>query len=74
MPPVDRLLPSPEADDFLAVARQIVAKDLRPRVDEAERNGEFPRDVFRKLGHAGLLGLLPVRAWFAVRTKWLAQQ
>ncbi|MDQ4052904.1 MAG: acyl-CoA dehydrogenase family protein [Actinomycetota bacterium] len=57
MPPVDRLLPSTEADDFLAVARTIVAKDLRPRVDEAERNGEFPRDVFRTLGRAGLLGL-----------------
>ncbi len=57
MPPVDRLLPSSEADDFLAVARSIVAKDLLPRVDEAERNGVFPREVFRTLGHAGLLGL-----------------
>ncbi len=57
MPPVDRLLLTSEAEDFLAVARSIVAKDLRPRVDEAERNGEFPRDVFRTLGHAGLLGL-----------------
>ena len=57
MPPVDRLLLTTEAEDFLAVARSIVAKDLRPRVDEAERDGEFPRDVFRTLGHAGLLGL-----------------
>jgi alkylation response protein AidB-like acyl-CoA dehydrogenase len=57
MPPVDRLLLTPEAEDFLAVARSIVAKDLRPQVDEAERTGTFPRDAFRKLGHAGLLGL-----------------
>jgi alkylation response protein AidB-like acyl-CoA dehydrogenase len=57
MPPVDRLLPTTEAEDLLAVTRTIVAKELHPRVDEAERNGEFPRDAFRKLGHAGLLGL-----------------
>ncbi len=57
MPLVDRLLLSAEAEDFLEVARSIVAKDLRPRVDEAERNGEFPRDVFLTLGRAGLLGL-----------------
>jgi alkylation response protein AidB-like acyl-CoA dehydrogenase len=57
MPPVERLLLSAEAADFLEVARAIVAKDLRPRVDEAERDGTFPRDVFRTLGRAGLLGL-----------------
>ena len=57
MPPVSRLLLTSEAEDFLEVALAIVAKDLRPRVDEAERNGEFPRDVFRTLGRAGLLGL-----------------
>jgi alkylation response protein AidB-like acyl-CoA dehydrogenase len=57
MPPVARFFPSTEAEDLLAVCRTIVAKDLRPRVDEAERNGEFPRDAFRILGHAGLLGL-----------------
>jgi alkylation response protein AidB-like acyl-CoA dehydrogenase len=57
MPPVERLLPSTEAADLLALTRTIVAKDLRPHVDEAERNGEFPRDTFRTLGRAGLLGL-----------------
>ncbi|MEV6981130.1 acyl-CoA dehydrogenase family protein [Sphaerisporangium sp. NPDC051017] len=55
--PVTRLMPTPEADDLIVLTRSIVDKELRPRVDEAERNADFPRDVFRTLGAAGLLGL-----------------
>ena len=55
--PVERLMPSEESEDLIALTRAIVDKELRPRVDQAERTATFPRDVFRTLGQAGLLGL-----------------
>ncbi|MEO3937953.1 acyl-CoA dehydrogenase family protein [Dermatophilaceae bacterium Soc4.6] len=55
--PADRFLPTDEAADLIALTREIVDKELRPRVDEAERTATFPREVFRTLGKAGLLGL-----------------
>ena len=59
--PVTRLMPTPEGDDLIDLTREICAKELRPRVDEAERaaaTGEgFPTEVFRTLGRAGLLSL-----------------
>ncbi|KHL15753.1 hypothetical protein CLV56_0624 [Mumia flava] len=55
--PVERLMPTEESADLIALTRAIVDKDLRPRVDEAERTATFPRDVFRTLGRTGLLGL-----------------
>lgn len=54
---VDRLLPSQEAYDLIDLTRQIADNELRPFVDQADRNGVFPRDAFRTLGRAGLLGL-----------------
>lgn len=54
---VDRLLPSEEAVELLALTRSIADKELRPAVDEAEREAIFPREVFRTLGRAGLLSL-----------------
>ncbi|MGH1561510.1 acyl-CoA dehydrogenase family protein [Mumia sp. DW29H23] len=55
--PVERLMPNEESEDLIALTRAIVDKELRPRVDEAERTATFPREVFRTLGRAGLLGL-----------------
>lgn len=55
--PADRFMPTPESVDLVELTRSIVDKELRPRVDEAERSHTFPRDVFRTLGRAGLLGL-----------------
>ena len=57
MPPVVRSLPSPEAEALLDLARELADGELRPRVDDAEAKAEFPREVFRTLGKAGLLGL-----------------
>jgi alkylation response protein AidB-like acyl-CoA dehydrogenase len=54
---VQRTLPSDEAEELLALTRDITDKELRPRAAEMERAGEFPREVFRTLGRAGLLGL-----------------
>jgi alkylation response protein AidB-like acyl-CoA dehydrogenase len=55
--PVDRILPTDEAEALLALVRELADAELRPRVAEHERRAEFPREVVRTLGRAGLLGL-----------------
>ena len=55
--PASRVLPSPEAVDLVELARTLAAKELAPHVDETEAEGRFPREIFRILGRAGLLGL-----------------
>lgn len=55
--PASRLMPSQEAEDLVLLTREIVDKEMRPRVDDAERTHAFPRDVFTTLGTAGLLSL-----------------
>jgi alkylation response protein AidB-like acyl-CoA dehydrogenase len=52
-----RLLPTDEATDLLKLVRDLATRELLPRSAEAERAEAFPRDVFRLLGRAGLLGL-----------------
>ncbi len=52
-----RTLPTEEAVELLKLVREIAAKELLPRSAEAEATETFPRDVFRLLGDAGLLGL-----------------
>jgi alkylation response protein AidB-like acyl-CoA dehydrogenase len=54
---VDRELPTPEARDLLDLTRELVAAELAPRAAADEEAGRFPREVFRTLGRAGLLGL-----------------
>jgi alkylation response protein AidB-like acyl-CoA dehydrogenase len=55
--PVDRELPTPEAEDLLALTREIADAELAPKAASYEREERFPREVFRLLGDAGLLGL-----------------
>ncbi|GGV39088.1 acyl-CoA dehydrogenase [Actinomadura cremea] len=55
--PAIRHLPTEESADLIALTREIAAKELAPRVADAERSGEFARDVFTTLGRAGLLTL-----------------
>ncbi len=54
---VDRLLPTPEARDLLAVVREIAKDKLAPRAAQAEAAAAFPRDVFHLLGQTGLMSL-----------------
>ncbi len=54
---VDRLLPTQEAEDLLALTRQLADKELAPRVEEHERGETYPDGLFATLGEAGLLGL-----------------
>ena len=55
--PASRVLPSAEAVDLIGLVRDICAKELAPRAAEDEASAAFPRDVFRTLGRAGVLGL-----------------
>ncbi|MEN3308062.1 MAG: hypothetical protein V7603_4264 [Micromonosporaceae bacterium] len=54
---VDRMLPTDEAYALLELAREIGDRELAPRAADFEERGEFPREVLRTLGRAGLLGL-----------------
>ena len=54
---VDRILPTDEAHDLLELATEIADRELAPKVVAHEQRAEFPREVLRTLGRAGLLGL-----------------
>lgn len=55
--PASRLLPDKDTADLIALARDLATKELEPRAADAEAEEKFPREVFRVLGRAGLLGL-----------------
>ena len=55
--PAERFMPTPEAAELIELTRDIADREMRPRADDAERAGAFPRDVFLTLGKAGLLSL-----------------
>jgi alkylation response protein AidB-like acyl-CoA dehydrogenase len=54
---VDRTLPSDESRALFELVEDLCAKELAPRAAEYEAAERFPREVFRTLGRAGLLGL-----------------
>ncbi|MDR0343829.1 MAG: acyl-CoA dehydrogenase family protein [Nocardiopsaceae bacterium] len=49
--------------ELLELASELAEKELRPGADAAEREGRFPREAFRLLGSAGLLGLPYPERW-----------
>ncbi|GAA0968630.1 Acyl-CoA dehydrogenase [Nocardioides aquaticus] len=55
--PADRVLPTEETADLLRLVRHLATTELAPAVARAEAEEEFPREVFRLLGRAGVLGL-----------------
>ncbi len=62
-PTVQRLLPDTESQDLLALAREIAHDELAPLAAEYEEKETFPREQFRVLGRAGLLGLPYSERW-----------
>ncbi|MER5454438.1 acyl-CoA dehydrogenase family protein [Micromonospora sp. NPDC002389] len=54
---VDRILPTEEAHDLLELATELADRELAPKAVEFEQRAEFPRELLRTLGRAGLLGL-----------------
>jgi alkylation response protein AidB-like acyl-CoA dehydrogenase len=55
--PVERELATPEAQELIALVRELADAELAPVADAYEREERFPREAFRVLGKAGLLGL-----------------
>ena len=55
--PATRVLPTEESTALLELVRDIAQRELLPKAAEAEATETFPRDAFRVLGRAGLLGL-----------------
>ncbi|MBS1889456.1 MAG: acyl-CoA dehydrogenase family protein [Actinobacteria bacterium] len=55
--PAERNLPSPEAEEIVGLARSLAREELAPRAAAAEEDAAFPRDVFRRLGALGFLGM-----------------
>ena len=54
---VDRILPTAEAYELLGLTKEIADGELAPKASDFESRGEFPREVLRTVGRAGLLGL-----------------
>ncbi|MEU0535397.1 acyl-CoA dehydrogenase family protein [Amycolatopsis tolypomycina] len=61
--PAERLLPSSEAEELVALTREIARDELAPRAAAAEEAEQFPREQFRLLGKSGLLGLPYPERW-----------
>jgi alkylation response protein AidB-like acyl-CoA dehydrogenase len=54
---VDRPFLTEEGDALIGLVREIADGELAPRVHEYEDQRRFPRELFKVLGRAGLLGL-----------------
>jgi alkylation response protein AidB-like acyl-CoA dehydrogenase len=48
---------SEEHESLRRSARELLEREVRPRVARGEREGGVPDDVFRKIGEAGLIGV-----------------
>jgi alkylation response protein AidB-like acyl-CoA dehydrogenase len=56
-PGVDRACPDETTAALFELTRDLAAQEVAPRAAAGERESRFPREVFRLLGRAGLLGL-----------------
>jgi alkylation response protein AidB-like acyl-CoA dehydrogenase len=54
---VDRLAPTVDGAELIALVREIATEELAPRAARFEEAAEFPSDAYRLLGEAGVLGL-----------------
>lgn len=52
---VDRMLPTREAEELLALTRDLADREVRPRAAACGAAEELPDGLFRTLGEAGLL-------------------
>lgn len=48
---------TPEHEMFRDLARRFVQDEIAPHVDDWEEREEIPRELFRRMGEAGLLGI-----------------
>ncbi|HEY3611257.1 MAG TPA: acyl-CoA dehydrogenase family protein [Pseudonocardiaceae bacterium] len=61
--PVDRLLPTSEAEELLKLVHELATDELAPLAAAHEEAGRFPREQFRLLGRCGLLSLPYPEQW-----------
>ncbi len=61
--PVERMLPDSDAEELVALAREIAVDELKPLASDYEASNRFPREQFRLLGRSGLLGLPYPEKW-----------
>ena len=61
--PAERMLPTPEAEAIVRLARDFATRELAPNAAEAEAEHRFPRAVFTKLGELGLLAMPFEERW-----------
>jgi alkylation response protein AidB-like acyl-CoA dehydrogenase len=61
--PVERMLPDSDAEELVALAREIAVDELKPLASDYEASDRFPREQFRLLGRSGLLGLPYPEKW-----------
>jgi alkylation response protein AidB-like acyl-CoA dehydrogenase len=61
--PAERMLPTPEAEDLLKLARELATDELAPLAAGYEEDSRFPREQFRLLGRSGLLSLPYPERW-----------
>ena len=54
---MERDCPDEDTRALFELTRELADAELRTRADAAERDAQFPREVFRVLGRAGLLSL-----------------
>jgi alkylation response protein AidB-like acyl-CoA dehydrogenase len=54
---VDRLLPTPEAEQLLELASDMADRELETRVASYQGPDDYPEGLFATFAHAGLLGL-----------------
>lgn len=62
-----------EQKDLAKTAREILEKDLKPRLEELEANNEFPRDVLKKLADAGYYGMGIPERWGGLGLDYVTQ-
>lgn len=53
----ERMLPTPEAEQIVWLARELATAELAPLAAAAEERESFPRQSFRALGEVGFLGM-----------------
>jgi isovaleryl-CoA dehydrogenase len=64
---------SDEERELREAARKFARKEIAPIADRMDREDWFPRDVFRRLGEHGFLGLTIPTAWGGLGLSYVAQ-